>query len=541
MGSVDLFVMRMSQRLSNPGEGKLAMKIALSNNRAVSGKIMQGDIAAWREFNGSFNNVELSPVEFMQRVQAGFAYTAQHNRYRHSDNFICGQHIALDMDTQDERSSIAVLSVDPFIMQYAAFIHTTPSHTVDKPKARVVFILDRPISNVKKYAELAQALVHRFDSSDRACKDPARFFYGAKGCDVAWLGNTLTLENAANELVLPYREHVAELERKAAEAAKNRVVVGNGDVPEAMLKKHSQSLLDRVALAADGEKYITLRDTAITFGGYVAGGYYSRSDVVSWLQNAIAHNPNNVQDKHAAFAAIEESVLYGMNRPLYFEVKRTAASVDDLSTVHPPLTDSQKEQVTKIISRKVWEAYHEGMTQAQREKWLQHGLDSNAVNFFNLGYCERLVNEETGEIVTQDALTVPYLDFAGNVVNVEYRGENVTYQNDNPATYYTDISDPERPLLILPDSISAMITYLQYGGNLDYTVAGLPSRKSTQGVERPAVVLLEPQTNAAALGLGRFKDNGRFARLPLPVSKMIHYGMGSEVLDRYIRQARRVS
>ena len=104
MGSVDLFVMRMSQRLSNPGEGKLAMKIALSNNRAVSGKIMQGDIAAWREFNGSFNNVELSPVEFMQRVQAGFAYTAQHNRYRHSDNFICGQHIALDMDTQDERS-----------------------------------------------------------------------------------------------------------------------------------------------------------------------------------------------------------------------------------------------------------------------------------------------------------------------------------------------------------------------------------------------------------------------------------------------------
>ena len=86
-----------------------------------------------------------------------------------------------------------------------------------------------------------------------------------------------------------------------------------------------------------------------------------------------------------------------------------------------------------------------------------------------------------------------------------------------------------------------MITYLQYGGNLDYTVAGLPSRKSTQGVERPAVVLLEPQTNAAALGLGRFKDNGRFARLPLPVSKMIHYGMGSEVLDRYIRQARRVS
>lgn len=517
------------------------MKIAISNNRAVSGKIAQGDIAAWREFNGSFSNVELSPVEFMQHVQEGFAYTTQHNRYRHSDNFICGQHIALDMDTQDERSSIAVLSVDPFIAQYAAFIHTTPSHTAVRPKARVVFILDRPIHNVKKYAELAQALVHRFDSSDRACKDPARFFYGAKGCDVAWLGNTMRLEDAASELVLPYREHVAELERKAAQAAKNRIVVGNGEVPEAMLKKHSQSLLDRVAMAADGEKYITLRDTAITFGGYVAGGYYNHSDVVAWLQNAILSNHNNVQDKHAAFAAIEESVLYGMNRPLYFEVNKTAVQHGELATINPPLTESQKEQVTQIISRKVWQAYHEGMTQAQRERWLSHGLNGIAVDFFNLGFCERLLNEETGEIVNQNALTVPYRDFAGNVVNVEYRGESITYQDDNLTMYYTDISDPERPLLILPDSIIAMTTYLQYGGNLDYTVAGLPSRKTTEQIERPAVVLLEPHTDAAALGLGRFKENGRFARLPLPVSKMIHYGMGSEVFSRYIRQARRVS
>ena len=517
------------------------MKIAISNNRAVSGKIPQGDIAAWREFNGSFINVELSPVEFMQRVQAGFAYTAQHKRYRSAENFICAQHIALDMDTEDERSSIAVLSVDPFFMEYAAFVHTTPSHTQVKPKARVVFILDRPIYNVNKYAELAQALVHRFESSDRACKDPGRFFYGAKNCDVAWLGNILTLENAAQELVLPYREHVAELERKATEAAKNRVVVGNNEVPEALLRKHSQSLLDRVASAANGEKYITLRDTAITFGGYVAGGYYSRLDVIGWLQNAILRNPNNVQDKHAAFAAIEESVTYGMNRPLYFEVQQTAVQHDELSTVTPPLTDSQKEQVTRIISRKVWEAYHDGMTQAQREKWLQFGINDLAVDFFSLGYCERLVNEETGEIVTQDALTVPYRDFSGNVVNVEYRGNVVTYQNDTPNLYYTDISEPDRPLLILPDSVTAMTTYLQYGGNLDYTVAGLPSRKTNEGMGKPSIILLEPQTDAATLGLSRFKDNGRFARLPLPVSKMIHYGMGSDIFDRYIRQARRVS
>ena len=515
------------------------MKIAISNDRAELGKIMQGDIPAWREFNGSFVNVDIKPIDLMQRVQAGFAYTAQHKRYRSADNFICAQHIALDMDTEDERSSIAVLSVEPFFAEHASFIHTTPSHTAAKPKARVVFVLDRPIRSVDKYAELAQSLVHRFESSDRACKDPARFFYGAKGCDVAWLGNILTLENAAKELVLPYREYVANLERKAAEAAKNRVVVGNGDVPEALLKKHSQTLLDRVEMAPDGEKYITLRDTAITFGGYVAGGYYSRLDVVSWLQSAILSNPNNVQDKHAAFAAIEESITYGMARPLYFEVNQTAVNHDELSTVHPPLSDSQKEQVTQIISRKLCQAYHDGMNQQQRETWRNYFADS-IIDYFQLGYCGERTDKDTGEIETLNALTVPFLDIEGNTVNVEYRNGSVTYEVPTPHLFLTDRDNLAKPTLILPDSITALTTSLHYGSTA-VNVVGLPhmalASNSLDVLQHEDItLLLEPDTPGQ--GLQPLKGHARVVRLPFTIDKLRGLGVTRQEFGWFTKQGR---
>lgn len=511
------------------------MKIALSDNRATLGKIEQGDTPAWRVFNGSFNSIDISLNELMQKVQQGYAYTAQHTRYRSADNFICAQHIALDMDTQDSRSSIPVLAADPFIAKYAAFIHTTPSHTPEQPKARVVFMLDRPITNAGKYAELMTALVSRFKMADKACKDAARFFYGAMNCDLHFIGNTFALEDAANELIHPYRKEQEEQAQAAAEAAKNRVVVASNEVPEHVLHKHSQSLLDRVRMAPDGEKYITLRDTSIAFGGYVAGGYYPHMDVVSWLQQAIRSNQNNVKDMRAAFQAIEESITYGMARPLYFELNQNN---DYLDHIDPPLTPSQKEQVQRIISRDVWQAYHDGMNQTQREYWHKYGFSDALVDYFNLGYCQRHVDEETGEIIVEAALTIPFTNETGEVINVEYRHKdgNVSYETEIPSLYYVERTD--NPLLIWPDTMTALHSYLSIG-SLPYTFSGLPQMTiGHDTVQGEAVVMLDPDTETAGRKLAR--SNARFIRLPLAASDMIRRGAGVEDFSWYIQQARGV-
>ena len=511
------------------------MKIAISNNRASLGKIEQVDKDAWRIFNGSFSNVDIEPSKLMSLIQQGYAYTAQHDNYRHSKNFIQGQHIALDFDTQDDRSSFDHLLQKDFIRRYAAFLHTTPSHTEDKPKARVVLILDKPIKDAVKYAELMTALVNRFDLSDKACKDAARFFYGAMGCETHWLGNILTLETAAHELVFPYREKLQAEQAKAAEMAKNRVVTASSEVPQKILQKHSQSLIDRVSGAGNGEKYVTLRDTAITFGGYVAAGYYSFQDVTMWLQNAIQSNPNNVQDLGHAFSTIEESVNYGMGKPLYFELSKDY-TLDD---IEPPLTDSQKIQVSRVIDRQMWKAFHDGMTQPQRETWHKHGLDNGIIDYLNLGYINQRIDPETGEILSQDALTVPYRDKLGNVVNVEYRSiDGADYETEIAISYYPDLDMVDKPLVLMPDSVSAIHSYLHLGG-MDYCIAGSPRLPLDELEHDKITVILEPDTKPVVTN--QLKETGHFVRLPMPISTMLGYGLNQGTFTRYINQARRIS
>src|SRR5690606_36496793 len=99
----------------------------------------------WSRFNGQFQNVDISPVKLVSLIHKGHAYTTQHKRYRKADNFLCGQHLALDLDTEDERSSFDYLLQREFIAHNASFLYTTASHTEQNPKCRVVFVLDRPI------------------------------------------------------------------------------------------------------------------------------------------------------------------------------------------------------------------------------------------------------------------------------------------------------------------------------------------------------------------------------------------------------------
>lgn len=310
---------RISSEYSTPSpEKSTPIAIAVSNSRAELGKIPLGD-PAWGAFNGSFRNVNITPEKLGELIQQGYAYTTQHTDYRKAENFVQGQHLALDFDTGDELSSIAVLTQDPFIARHAAFIHTTPSHKPEQPRARVIIPLDRPVKDGAKYAELAQALVWRFPIADQSAKDIARFFYGSKGCEVLWLGNTLTLEDAARELILPYRAAMETLQKVVQPGA----IVTSSDVPEKVREKHRNSLLDGVQNAPDGEKYVTLRNTAITFGGYIAGGYYNRLDVTNWLQGAIRNNRNNVKDLNAAYQTIDEGISYGEKQPLYFSPPST--------------------------------------------------------------------------------------------------------------------------------------------------------------------------------------------------------------------------
>lgn len=188
-------------------------RIAVSKYELTK-KIPPGD-AFWPKFNASFENTELDTNSIMDVIYAGHAVTTCHtNNWRTSANYLCGQHLALDFDSEDSRSTIATLKTDRFISKYGAFIHTTISHKPDAPRARVFFTLDMPIMQSKNYTLAAAALLWVFGTADRQCKDSVRFFYGAPDCTMEFLGQVLPLD-MVKKLITNYQES-GQLERKQA-------------------------------------------------------------------------------------------------------------------------------------------------------------------------------------------------------------------------------------------------------------------------------------------------------------------------------------
>lgn len=171
---------------------------------ALTEKIQPGS-PYWRDFNGAFENREVNQPQFVSYICGGHTFTTWHDSWRKSENYIVGQHIGVDFDTEDKRSTIDHLMKDPFISKYATLIYTTPSHTIDAPRARVVFLLDTPIHQPKNYVLAVSSLLWLFGAADQQCKDPCRFFYGGQpDGQFEWPENVLPL-SLIKDMVARYK------------------------------------------------------------------------------------------------------------------------------------------------------------------------------------------------------------------------------------------------------------------------------------------------------------------------------------------------
>lgn len=171
-------------------------------------KLPQGDTARYSWLNGSFENVEWKQTAIASAINDGRPITTWHRKHwRNSENYQCGQHIGVDFDTEDRRSTLQALTKDTFIRKYGFLVYTTPSHRPEAPRARVLFLLDTPIMQAANYALASAALLWVFGSADRQCKDPCRFFYGARpgACEMEWIARELPLE-VVKHLITEYQK-----------------------------------------------------------------------------------------------------------------------------------------------------------------------------------------------------------------------------------------------------------------------------------------------------------------------------------------------
>lgn len=244
-------------------------------------KLEHGD-PRWPTFNADFCNRELEVLDIANAIYNGHAYTTWHrNHWREGENYLTGQHLALDFDTEDQRSTLGALAKDPFIAKYAGLIYTTPSHKPEAPRARVLFLLDTPICQAKNYTLASMALLWLYGTADRKCKDPCRFFYGSTNCEVEYLDHVLPL--------VKVRQVIDQYQASGALAKK----VNSQPRPTSADQAEVAAALAKVpAWGIDYDEWVT-----VLMALHAAFGDAALPLAESWAQGA----PNEVERKWKSF------------------------------------------------------------------------------------------------------------------------------------------------------------------------------------------------------------------------------------------------
>lgn len=153
-----------------------------------------GETSAQWAYGYSFYTKRLTLDALVTHITEGKAFTlsAFTSNTRRKDTFKSSHLLGLDFD---DNVSVADCMAVPFIAENAFFIYATPSSTPDAPKARVLFLLDTPITDFAQWERLQRALIWHFDdlNPDPSCKDAARLFFGSATRDVMRLSNKLSL------------------------------------------------------------------------------------------------------------------------------------------------------------------------------------------------------------------------------------------------------------------------------------------------------------------------------------------------------------
>lgn len=142
------------------------------------------------------NEVTISQLEKL--VGWGYCFSYQFkNNHRKTENFLCSDFLAVDIDGG---RTIKECLNDPIVKEFGSLFYTTPRHSPDHHRFRLVFTLPRTIRNVNELKCAALALSRRL-GGDLSATDGARMFYGSEGCYSELLGKTIT-EDFLNELIV---------------------------------------------------------------------------------------------------------------------------------------------------------------------------------------------------------------------------------------------------------------------------------------------------------------------------------------------------
>jgi len=171
------------------------MPIPYTVNREVRNKDKN-----YKSLTENYINTSGFLADIKADIAAGYAlYMGQirPSTKRSKNNWVGSQTILVDIDNSqvdktqkdedgkflkiyDPKLSISEALQHPFIQKYCTLLYTTPSHTEDWHRFRLLFVLDSYISDRPLFETYILSVLNQIgaDISDPSCKDCVRFFYG---------------------------------------------------------------------------------------------------------------------------------------------------------------------------------------------------------------------------------------------------------------------------------------------------------------------------------------------------------------------------
>jgi hypothetical protein len=151
------------------------------NKIQFTSKPNKKDIA---NINNGFETLETDLTGLANYIRSGctFCPSVFNQEQRKNDNFLSTQIFALDFDEGHEPTeklnNLRSFGIEPNLFYYSF------SNTAEHPKYRIVILFDELITDLNLRRLIQEGLMNIAKDTDKACKDPARMFYGATNCEI---------------------------------------------------------------------------------------------------------------------------------------------------------------------------------------------------------------------------------------------------------------------------------------------------------------------------------------------------------------------
>ena len=132
-------------------------------------------------------------------------------------NFLSHSVAMVDIDSG---MTIEELLKDDFYNDFGSGYYTSPSHTEDAHRFRIIFVLETDITSANDMCLLYRWLINHYTKSDGSCKDASRLFYGTIDASRSEITNRYLPEEFMKRAIA----HQAEKEEKDKNKQKKIIV-----------------------------------------------------------------------------------------------------------------------------------------------------------------------------------------------------------------------------------------------------------------------------------------------------------------------------